>query len=384
LAQAFFPDFLSSFESVAAMVGGVKSCSGLSVLSVAVVAAASALLQQSPAILWYRVSTSAKALHALFTLPQDHVDDFLKSYELFDQEAVTSNETDAQNIVNYYQVVNHLCAVGQVEKMYIPPVMDLNKGIFENQLQWEEEGMADKLDIGPGKMVLDVGCGRGRIAHHVASHTGAKVVGLNIDDSQIAMARQYAQATGMLGDHLDFVQGNYNKPLPFENETFDALYHVQALTYAEDLVRLLKEMNRVLKPGSKISFLDWFALDNYRPDDAHHNKLLREAKAVIGAVKTPYPSEYTAALKEAGFEVLFSGEASIDGGHQWPLIQQAEVFYLGFKGLVDRLTSFGFIPAHFKPLLERLTQGGESFVEADQLGLFTTSWQIIAQKPKKA
>lgn len=34
----------------------------------------------------------------------------------------------------------------------------------------------------------------------------------------------------------------------------------QALTYAKDLVALLKEMNRVLKPGAKISFLDWFKL----------------------------------------------------------------------------------------------------------------------------
>jgi len=350
-------------------------------LLLAVLAGWCAWMQQSPAVLWYRVSTSAIAVYALFTLPQEHVDDFLKSYELFDQENVTSSETDAQNIVKYYQVINHLCAVGQVEKMYIPPVMDLNLGIFDNQLRWEEEGMAAKLDVGPGQTVLDVGCGRGRIAHHVATYTGAKVVGLNIDHSQIAMGKQYAQASGMLGESLDFVQGNYNKPLPFENETFDALYHVQALTYAEDLVKLLREMNRVLKPGAKISFLDWFALDNYNPKNPHHTVLLREAKAVIGAVKTPYPAEYTAALEQAGFELIFSGEASIDGGHQWPLIKQAETFYLTFKGLVDALVRFRVIPAHFKVLLERLTKGGEAFVEADQLGLFTTSWQIIAQKP---
>merc|ERR1712060_48998 len=236
-------------------------------------------------------------------------DTFLKSYELFDQERVKGVDEEAQHIVNYYKVVNHLCAMGEVEKMYIPPVMDLKLGIFANQMLWEEKGMADKLDVGPGKTVLDVGCGRGRIAHHVASHTGAKVVGLNIDSTQIAMGKEFAAASGMLGDRLEFVQGNYNNPLPFENETFDALYHVQALTYAEDLVKLLKEMNRVLKPGAKISFLDWFALENYKADDPHHQHLLRETKAVIGAVKTPYPSEYAEALKEAGFDLLFSGEA---------------------------------------------------------------------------
>jgi len=234
------------------------------------------------------------------------------------------------------------------------------------------------------KTVLDVGCGRGRIAHHVASYTGARVVGLNIDKTQLGMARQYAEATGMLGDQLEFVEGNYNNPLPFKDESFDALYHVQALTYAKDLVGLLKEMKRVLKPGAKISFLDWFSLENYNPKDAHHRHLLQDSKAVIGAVWTPKPEEYHAALQEAGFNLIFSGEASQDGGRQGPLVLQAKVFYESVKDIIDFLTRYRIIPAHFKTLLERLTQGGESFVEADELGLFTTSWQIIAQKPEHA
>lgn len=228
--------------------------------------------------------------------------------------------------------------------------------------------MADKLDVGTGKEALDVGCGRGRIAHHLATYTGAEVVGLNIDKGQIKMAKEYAQATGLLGSQLDFVEGNYNNPLPFPNVTFDALDHVQALTYAQDLVKLLTEMNRVLKPGAKISFLDWFKLDKYNPEDPHHCKLLREVKAVLGAVSTPAPDEYTSALKQAGFDVICSGEASIDGGHQWPLVMKADHFYQTFKGIVDFLVRFRWISAHFKTLLERLTQGGESFVEADKLG----------------
>lgn len=360
----------------------LKFCSVFVVLVAALIAGLCQYIGQSPQVLWYRASTSVTALYALMTLPKEHVDDFLKAYEIFDKEQYTGPE-DAQNIVNYYQVINHLCAVGDVEKMYIPPVMDLKLGIFGNQLLWEETGMADKLDIGPGKRVLDVGCGRGRIAHHVASYTGAKVVGLNIDKGQIAMAKDYARASEMLGKTLDFVQGNYNDPLPFADETFDALYHVQALTYAQDLKALLKEMNRVLKPGAKMSFLDWFKLPAYNPNDKHHQHLLRETKAVIGAVKTPSAEEYNEALKEAGFEVLFSGEASSDGGHQWPLVMQADDFYTTVKALVDKATDFGIIPGHFKVLLERLVAGGQSFVEADKLGLFTTSWQIIAQKPHK-
>merc|ERR1712187_535608 len=113
--------------------------------------------------------------------------------------------------------------------------------------------------------------------------------------------------------------------------------------------------------------------------DAHHRHLLQDVKAVIGAVHTPDPEEYHAALKEAGFDLIFSGEASVDGGHQWPLVMKADDFYQTFKGIVDFLTEYSLIPSHFKTLLERLVAGGQSFVEADKLGLFTTSWQIIAQ-----
>lgn len=243
--------------------------------------------------------------------------------------------------------------------------------------------MADKLNVGPGKKVLEVGCGRGRIAHHVASYTGAHVTGLNIDNTQLGLARDYAKATSM-EKNLTFTQGNYNKPLPFEDESFDALYHVQALTYAVDFGRLFREMNRVLKPGAKISFLDWFQLPNYNPDDAHHVRILKETKALLGAVYTPKPEEYKVALESAGFEILFSGEASTDGGYQWPLVKNAEFFFEGAKVLIGFLVKIRVIPEHFKTLIDRLTEGGQSFVEADKLRLFTTSWQIIAQKKRSA
>jgi len=35
-------------------------------------------------------------------------------------------------------------------------------------------------------------------------------------------------------------------------------------------------------------------------------------------------------------------------------------------------------------LFDRLTKDGDAFIEADRLGIFTTSYQIIAQKPLEA
>jgi len=44
--------------------------------------------------------------------------------------------------------------------------------------------MVKELGLKPGMHALECGCGRGRIAHHVATHSGAKVTGFNINDGQ--------------------------------------------------------------------------------------------------------------------------------------------------------------------------------------------------------
>jgi hypothetical protein len=48
--------------------------------------------------------TSLTALKAIYTLPEEHVSEFLDSYKLFSQEHVTGKNREAENTVNYYKV----------------------------------------------------------------------------------------------------------------------------------------------------------------------------------------------------------------------------------------------------------------------------------------
>jgi sterol 24-C-methyltransferase len=329
-------------------------------------------------LFWYRVSTSCLALKTLYFLPQSTVDSFMQSYELFDQEAVTDSVNDERHIQNYYAVINQLCAIGEVEKMYIPPIMDLNCTIFENQILFERK-MARDLDLKPNAHVLDVGCGRGRVAHHVSTVTGAKVTGINIDKTQIEIAELYAQRTGYT-DRLTFKVANFNNPLPFQNEYFDGLYQIQVFTYAKDREALFKELYRVLQPGAKMSFLDWFVLENYDGSNMRHVDIMNRVKPLIGAVSTISPKEMVDDLEKVGFKVLLSENASING-YQYQLIDRADSFYKLFTSIINCLVCLRIIPRHFKTLFDRLTKDGEAFVEGDRMGLFTTSHQIIAQKP---
>jgi len=291
---------------------------------------------------------------------------------------MSQNNSEESLIRAYYSVINYLCAIGEVEKMYIPPLIDGKVGVFANQLLFEEQ-MARDLDIKANYKVLDVGCGRGRISAHIATYTGASVSGLNIDRVQLDRAEEYAKSSEYLSKRLDYKHGNFNDPLPYPSSSFDALYQVQVLTYAKDLEKLSQEFYRVLKPGAKLSYLDWVKLDKYDPTDEHHRQLIRRIKPLIGAVTTPSPRDFEVALEKAGFKIIKSRDASVNG-HQADLIEKAVFFYETLTSVINGLVAFKILPKHFKILFDRLTKDGDAFIEADRMGIFTTSYQIVAQK----
>ncbi len=339
----------------------------------------------------YRLGTMLKSFKTLYTLPQEKVDSFLNSYNIYDHDWADEKQLIEKmgadyykeikkKLVDYYSVLNHLCAVGQVEKMYIPPAMDLSKSIMANQTLFEKK-MAQDLGLKLGDRVLDIGCGRGRVANHMASATGAHVTGINLDNNQLEAARKFALGTG-LSQQTHFQQADLNDiPYPFPNESFDGIYQIQVFSYAKDLLKLFKELHRLLKPGAKLAFLDWVRLEKYNPQDTHHADLMRRIKPLIGAIGTPSAEEFAEVLKQAGFDVLINENASIDG-LQAPLIENADKFYTRVNKIINALVKAKILPRHFKSLFDRLTKDGEAFVEADRMRLVTTSHYIVAQKRK--
>eukprot|EP00971_Amphidinium_carterae_P097407 1927444-Amphidinium_carterae.1 len=87
--------------------------------------------------LGYRLYVTVESLIALIRLSQEDVDAYVDSYKLFEQDAVR-NEEDENRIRAYYRTISNLCALGPVEKMYIPPVYDVSRGVVGNQIMFEE------------------------------------------------------------------------------------------------------------------------------------------------------------------------------------------------------------------------------------------------------
>ena len=102
---------------------------------------------------------------------------------------------------------------------------------FAHRYKWEslresiirhEHFLASKLNVGPGKKVLDVGCGIGGPLREIAAFTGASVTGLNNNAFQITRGEEMNRKTGR-HDDCDFIKADFmNIPVP--DATYDAVY----------------------------------------------------------------------------------------------------------------------------------------------------------------
>lgn len=201
------------------------------------------------------------ALRGLLTINDEDYHAFMGSYgELFvDSPENTKADYDAgialkgydqgssHELQALYKVIHLLCTLGSVEKMYMPPVVDPEQSVLQNQILFERI-VADDLQLRPGQRVLDLGCGCGAIAEHVAELTGATPYGINLDASQIDKAHRNPNLLA-----ANFTVGDFNQPLPYDDGSFDAVYAIQPLTYLRNHAFTFAEVLRVLKPGADSS-----------------------------------------------------------------------------------------------------------------------------------
>jgi cyclopropane-fatty-acyl-phospholipid synthase len=61
----------------------------------------------------------------------------------------------------------------------------------------KKDHIAAKLDLKPGQRVLDIGCGWGGMALHLARNYGVKVLGVTLSKEQLAIAQKRAEDAGL-------------------------------------------------------------------------------------------------------------------------------------------------------------------------------------------
>jgi len=109
--------------------------------------------------------------------------------------------------------------------------------------------LATMAQLNESHRVLDLGCGVGGPARHLAGEYGCTVVGLDLVPSYCEAAVELTRRVGL--DHLvSFQQGDMTE-MPFEDDSFDFVWSQHTLMNIPDKAALAGEMRRVLRPGGK-------------------------------------------------------------------------------------------------------------------------------------
>jgi SAM-dependent methyltransferase len=110
----------------------------------------------------------------------------------------------------------------------------------------------DRLDLQPGMVVLDMGCGAGRHAFE-SFRRGARVIALDYSFDELAGVRDLLWAMRDAGEvpeshEAQAVRGDALR-LPFADGTFDRIIASEVMEHLRDDTGAMAELTRVLKPG---------------------------------------------------------------------------------------------------------------------------------------
>jgi sterol 24-C-methyltransferase len=331
----------------------------------------------------YRLKTAFIGLKRLATLPEEDKQACVDAYKFFQrmqagEETETEDETKA--VADYYKVLNNMLSVFDLEKLYIPPMLNDSEGLYANQLLCEQAVLKElNLDNPKESHLLDMGCGRGRISHYFATMTGGQVSGYNIDPNQIENAIDWAEQCEM-SDRLHFQVGDHHDPLRYESESFDGCFSFQAVWpffKKEELDAHAEEMHRVLKPGARYACSEYLLTPYFDWNDEEHVALHRKYLPTLAATQSMYPADVCAALERAGFKIIVSAPSKSEA---WPLCEQKRDLILMGRRVVRALEAIRVLPPWVEESLDLLQNGGQAWTDAEKAKIADLNWRIVAER----
>ncbi|OIU71235.1 demethylmenaquinone methyltransferase [Rossellomorea aquimaris] len=192
---------------------------------------------------------------------------------------------------------------------------------FQQHKKWRKETMK-LMDVKEGAQALDVCCGTADWTLALGERAGrqGKVFGLDFSQNMLSIGEGKVKASSL--DNIELIHGNAME-LPFEDNTFDYVTIGFGLRNVPDYLQVLKEMNRVLKPGGMA-----VCLETSQPTMFGFRQLyymyFRYIMPVFGRVFAKSFSEYS-----------------------W--LQESARDFPGMKELAELFKEAGFKDIYFKP-----------------------------------
>lgn len=189
----------------------------------------------------------------------------------FAAEQINNRVGSKKNVAHHYDIGNDLYALMLDAEHWQYSCAYWSEGVTTLA---EAQGaklahIARKLHLSPGQEVLDIGCGWGGMAIHLARAHGVRVTGITLSEEQAALARERVQAAGvadrvtiMLEDYRDTAASGrrFDRIVSvgmFEHvgrAQFDTFFAAAARMLADDGVMLLHTIGRMGGPGTTDAF----------------------------------------------------------------------------------------------------------------------------------
>ncbi|MFW9906713.1 MAG: class I SAM-dependent methyltransferase [Candidatus Thorarchaeota archaeon] len=143
------------------------------------------------------------------------------------------------------------CAKSKAYAMFCENVFGKNLYQF-NVLDMEQlETLISTLNLNSNDLILDLGCGLGKVTEYIQMKTGAKITGIDFAEQLIQWAKTNTEADE--DNLLEFQVGNIND-LTFPASSFTAIYAIDTLypTNVTDLEGTIAKLKEFLIPNGQL------------------------------------------------------------------------------------------------------------------------------------
>ncbi|XXG56484.1 hypothetical protein AAC387_Pa03g3879 [Persea americana] len=313
------------------------------------------------------------------------VEQYEKYHGPDEQEERKANYTDMVN--KYYDLVTSFYEFGWGESFHFAHRW---KGeSLQESTKRHEHFLALQLSLKPEMKVLDVGCGIGGPLREIARFSSTFITGLNNNEYQISRGTELNRLAGV-DKYCNFVKADFMK-MPFADNSFDAIYAIDATCHAPDAVGCYKEIYRVLKPGQCFAAYEWCMTDSFDPKNKDHQRIKAEIEIGDGLPDIRSTKKCLEALKLAGFEVIWEKDLAVDSPLPWYLPLDTSHFSLSSfrlttvgrfitKNMVKALEYLGIAPEGSQRVSSFLEKAAEGLVEGGRKEIFTPMYFFLARK----
>lgn len=292
---------------------------------------------------------------------------------------------------NYYDLATDFYEYGWGRSFHFAPRAPQES--FHASIARHQHFIAHMLGLRPGMRVADLGCGLGGPLREIARFSGAEILGVNINAYQIEKARILTEEEG-LSDLADYVLCDFTN-VDEPDESFDAVYAIEATCHAADRASVFGEALRLLKPGGRFASYEWCMTDRFDPADPHHVRLKNDIEAGTGVPDLVQRQAIDPVLREVGFELLDAHDLAERQrpGIPWyePLVGSG-LSLAGFRSsrtgrqvtyaTLRVLEVLRVVPRGSPHVCRILNTGAAALAEAGRLEIFTPMYFVLARRPE--